>query len=127
MGIEGISHLIVVRYFETMNAGDFDAASELFAIDGAMNPPFESQIVGRSAIAEYLKREARGIQLNPQQGKVQQLDNGCTEYLVTGRVQTSVFGVGVSWRLILSPMDEIFLVGVKLIATPKELLNLRRS
>jgi hypothetical protein len=125
MKIEGITHPIVVRYFETMNAGDFESTSELFAIEGAMNPPFESQIVGRAAIAHYLKQEARGIQLAPQTGTMQPLESGETDCQVTGRVHTALLGVGVSWQFKLSSVDQIVQVTVKLIATPKELLNLR--
>jgi hypothetical protein len=41
--IEGITESVVVRYFETMNAGDYEATASLFADSGVMQPPFESQ------------------------------------------------------------------------------------
>ncbi len=125
--IEGISHPTVLSYFEAMNSSAYDQVSDLFAIGGAMQPPFESQIVGRTAISQYLKQEARGIKADPQQGTVQRLENGDTEFIITGRVQTPIFGVNVSWQLILNSMDEILLAKVKLVASAKELLNLRPS
>lgn len=36
--IEGIAEPTVLRYFETLNAGDFDDTSALFAADGTMRP-----------------------------------------------------------------------------------------
>lgn len=124
--IEGISHSVILKYFETLNAGAFDQTSALFAIDGVMQPPFEKPIVGREAIAQYLKQEAKGLIAEPRQGNSQILDNGCLEFQITGRVQTPVFGVNVAWQFILSPDRELFLAKIKLIASPQELLSLRR-
>ena len=56
MTIEGITEPTVLRYFETLNAGDFENTAALFAADGAIHPPFESGIVGPEAIAAYLTR-----------------------------------------------------------------------
>lgn len=124
--LEVISHPTVLRYFETLNAEAFEAVSQLFAIEGVMHPPFESPIEGRDAIAQYLQKEAQGLKLEPQQESMQPLEDGCTEFQITGKVQTPVFGVNVSWRFIVNPADEIAFVKIKLIASPKELLNLRR-
>jgi Nuclear transport factor 2 (NTF2) domain len=125
--IEGITESVILQYFGTLNAADFEATSRLFALEGAMHPPFESLIVGREAIADYLQKEARGMIAQPQQGAViQTLESGCTEIQVTGRVQTPMFGVNVSWLFTLSPEQEIFLVKIKLVASPQELLKLRR-
>lgn len=124
--IEGITQPTILRYFETLNAGDFEVASTLFAIDGALQPPFEASIMGPDAIATYLNAEAQGITLKPREGTTTALEDDCTEIQITGRVKTTLFEVNVSWRFILSPQQEILLAKIKLLASPKELLNLRR-
>lgn len=124
--IAGIAEPVIVRYFNALNAGDFVATASLFSEDGALQPPFESPIVGREAIVTYLETEARNLVLRPRQGKAQILDNGCTEIQVSGKVQTPLFGVNVSWLFILSPNRELFLAKIKLLASPQELLNLRQ-
>lgn len=124
--IEGITEPIILRYFELLNAGEFQATSALFAADGALQPPFEGQIVGRAAIADYLVKEAQGLILRPQWGNQRSLDDGCTEFEIAGNVQTSLFTVNVSWTMILSPWQELFLVRVKLLASLQELVKFRR-
>lgn len=117
----------ILKYFETFTAGDYEAVSQQFAIDGTLHPPFESPIVGRDEIARYLEVEAKGITAYPQQETIGQvLDDGCTEIEVTGRVKTPWFGVGVSWRFTLNDQEEIFFLKLKLIASPQELLKLRQ-
>lgn len=124
--IEGVTEPTVLRYFETLNAGDFNATSALFAADGAMHPPFESAIVGSDAIRAYLQQEAQGMKLEPRQGIAQTLDNEQIHVQVSGKVQTSWCGVNVSWLFILSQEHEILSATVKLLASPQELINLRR-
>ncbi|MEG3935421.1 nuclear transport factor 2 family protein [Microcoleus sp. T3_B1] len=123
--IAGITNPTVLRYFETLNAGDFDATANLFADDGVLHAPFEEPIMGSSSIATYLKTEARGMKLEPQQGVSQILEYGNVEVQVSGRVQTSAFGVNVGWLLLLNSEQKILSVTVKLLASPQELLNLR--
>ena len=123
--IEGIGEPIIHQYFETLNAGDFDATATLFAVDGMLQPPFEPAVVGREEIAAYLHREASGIILQPRQGSEKTLENGCTEYQIIGRVQTSMFVVNVAWAFILSPDRQIFVARINLLATLKELAHLR--
>ncbi|MEG4913258.1 MULTISPECIES: nuclear transport factor 2 family protein [unclassified Microcoleus] len=123
--IAGITNPTVLRYFETLNAGDFDATANLFADDGVLHAPFEEPIMGSSSIATYLKTEARGMKLEPQQGVTQILEYGNVEVQVSGRVQTSAFGVNVGWLLLLNSHQKILSVTVKLLASPQELLNLR--
>ncbi len=89
--IAGITNPAVLRYFETLNAGDFAAAANLFADDGVLHAPFEEPIIGKSSIATYLKTEARGMQLQPQQGVSKILEDGQVEVQVSGRVQTSAW------------------------------------
>ena len=123
--IAGITKPTVLRYFETLNAGDFEATANLFAEDGVLHAPFEEPIIGSSSIATYLKTEARGMQLEPKQGISQSLEDGKVEVHVSGRVQTSAFGINVAWLLLLNYDQEILSVTVKLLASPQELLNLR--
>jgi len=123
--IAGITKPTVLRYFETLNAGDFEATANLFAEDGVLHAPFEEPIIGSSSIATYLKTEARGMQLEPQQGVSEILEDGNVEVQVSGRVQTSAFGINVAWLFLLNSDQKILSVTVKLLASPQELLNLR--
>ncbi len=123
--IAGVTRPAVLRYFETLNAGNFEATANLFAEDGVLHAPFEEPITGKSSIASYLKTEARGMQLEPQQGISQILEDGLVEIQISGRVQTSAFGVNVGWLFLLNYQQEILAVTVKLLASPQELLNLR--
>lgn len=124
--IEGITEPTVLRYFETMNAGDWEATAALFAADGVLKAPFESPFVGRDAIAAYLQQEAQGMKLEPSQGIAQTLDNEQIEVQVSGKVQTSWCGVNVSWLFVLNQQQEIAAATVKLLASPQELLNMQK-
>ncbi len=124
--LEGIDESVVLRYFETMNAGDYKATAALFASTGAMHPPFEQPIEGREAIATYLATEAKGMQLFPTKGTVETLDNDQIQVQVRGKVQTPLFGVNVAWIYILNSEREILYAKIKLLASPQELLKLRR-
>ncbi len=124
--IEGITEPTILRYFETLNAGEFDATASLFAEDGVMHPPFESDIVGPDAIATYLKQEAQDIKAFPRQGIAESSENDQIEFQVTGKAQTSWCGVNVLWLFILNQQRQIIYTRIKLLASPQELLNLRR-
>lgn len=124
--IAGITESVIVDYFETMNAGNYQATAALFAESGIMQPPFAEPITGREAIANYLQTEAKGMQLVPQQGLSEISENAQIQIQVSGKVQTPVFGINVSWIFILNPQQEIIFTKVKLLASPQELLNLRR-
>ncbi|MEG3845757.1 nuclear transport factor 2 family protein [Microcoleus sp. herbarium19] len=123
--IAGVAKPAVLRYFETLNGGDFAATANLFAEDGVLNAPFEEPIIGKSSIGTYLKTEARGMQLEPQQGISQVLEDGLVEVQVSGRVQTVAFGINVGWLFVLNSHQKILSVTVKLLASPQELLHLR--
>ncbi|MBW4690786.1 MAG: ketosteroid isomerase family protein [Lyngbya sp. HA4199-MV5] len=123
--IANINEPIILRYFETLNDGDFEATGQLFAVEGVMKPPFEQPIVGTEAIVAYLQTEAKGLTLQPQQGVVQRLDDGCREVQVTGKVQTPLFSVNVSWQFVLNHEDKLLLAKIKLLASPQELLRFR--
>ena len=116
---------IVERYFSSFNAGDFDATAALFASDGALHPPFESAIVGTSAIAQYLKAEAEGMQAYPEMLEVTQTDAGSRRILVKGRVKALVFKVNVAWTFEVDETEQIRSAGIKLLASMQELLSLR--
>lgn len=124
--LEGIDEAVVLRYFQTMNAGEYDATAALFAPTGVMHPPFEQPIEGLDAIATYLKAEAKGMQLFPTQGTVETLDNEQIQVQLSGKVQTPMFGVNVGWIFILNAQREILYAKIKLLASPQELLSLRR-
>jgi hypothetical protein len=123
--IEGVTAPTVIRYFATLNAGDFEATAALFAADGVLYAPFESGIVGPRAIAAYLQQEARGMKLYPRQGLAQTVDDSF-QVQVAGRVETPWCGVNVSWLFILNGC-ELAAVTIKLLASPQELLNLQRG
>lgn len=125
--IVDITNTTILNYFEAFNAGDYEATSQQFAIDATLHPPFESPIVGRDAIEHYLKAEAKGIIAQPQQETIgQTLEDGCTEIQVTGRVKTPWFGMSVLWLFTLNDQQEIVFSKLKLIASPQELLKLRK-
>ena len=125
--IEGISDPVVLRYFETMNAENYEETAALFADTGAMHPPFEQPITGSDAIATYLKTEAKGMQLFPREGIAEPLEDNQTQIQVSGKAQTPLFGVNVSWIFVLSLEKQVLYARIKLLASPQELLNLRRS
>lgn len=113
------------RYFQSINAGKYDMTAELLAPDAVLNAPFEEPIVGRETIAAYLTAEAEGMQLYPLEGVTHQLEDGKIEVFVTGKVDTPLFGVNVSWQFILNYRREIVLITVQLLADSNELLSLR--
>ena len=119
------SELMIEQYFEALNTEDYQAAASLFALDGALRPPFHEAIVGREAIAHYLEEEAKGIKLFPDQHTTQPLELGGTEHVITGKVQTPHFFVNASWHILLNAGSEIQSVKVKLLASLGELMNLR--
>ena len=115
----------VLGYFETFNKGDFEATANLFEVQGVLNAPFVEPIVGKSAIGTYLKTEAKGMKLHPQQGISQTLEDGQIQVQVSGMVQTALFSINVGWLFVVNFQQEILSTTVKLLASPQELLNLR--
>ncbi|MBC8123389.1 MAG: nuclear transport factor 2 family protein [Gemmatimonadaceae bacterium] len=127
--IDGVNEQVVLRYVEAMNRDDFEAAVALFVPDGALQPPFQKPIVGPEAILAYMREEAQGLNMMPQQGVMEVLPDGAKKLRVIGKVQTPWFGVNVAmniaWRFALTPEDKIFFVAIDMLASPQELLNLR--
>jgi hypothetical protein len=128
--IEGVTNSTVLSYMNYLNANDFEALIELFAPDGALQPPFQRPIVGKEAILRFFKEECQNLKLLPDRGISEPADEGYSQIKVTGKVQTPWFGGGVgmniAWRFLVNPDDQIFFVAIDLLASPKELLNLAR-
>ena len=117
---------VITRYFETLNKGDFPETAKLFAIDGVLQPPFESPISGPEAIANNLQQEAREMILSPLSEALETTETGHTQARIKGKVKTTLFTVNVAWIFILNNQKEIISVEVKLLASLEELVSLRR-
>jgi hypothetical protein len=128
--IEGVTNPTVLSYMDNLNANDFGALIELFAPDGALQPPFQRPIVGRDAVLRFFNEECQNLKLIPERGVAEPAEDGYTQVKVTGKVQTPWFGAAVgmnmAWRFLLNPDGKIFFVAIDLLASPKELLNLVR-
>jgi len=126
--IQDINNKTVLSYIDNMNAFDFQAAVALFAETGALKPPFQEPIVGQENILKYMRDECYGLKLLPEQGVTEPAEEDFTQIKVTGKVQTPWFGdkvaINVAWRFLLNPEGKIFFVGIDLLASPQELLNL---
>lgn len=130
VNIEGISNPTILSYMDNLNANDFDALIELFAADGALQPPFQRPIVGKDAILRFFREDCQNLKLIPERGIAEPAEDGYTQIKVTGKVQTPWFGASVgmnmAWRFLLNSDNKIFFVAIDLLASPKELLNLAR-
>lgn len=130
VSIEGVDNDIIKSYMSNLNANDFDALIELFAADGALQPPFRKPIVGKEAILRFFREECQNLKLIPERGVAESPEDGYTPIKVTGKCQTPWFGAAVgmniAWRFLLNPEGKIFFVAIDLLASPKELLNLVR-
>jgi hypothetical protein len=128
--IEGVTNSTVLNYINNMNANDFDQVIELFAENGALQPPFQRPIVGKENVLRYFREECQNLKLIPERGVTEPAEDGFTQTKVTGSVQTPWFGANVgmniAWRFLLDPQGKIFFVAIDLLASPKELLNLMR-
>ncbi len=114
----------VETYFRTLNQGQLDLTAALFSEKGQLIPPFDSPVVGRQAIADYLKQEATDMNFYPTSETTQVLVDGRLEVKVKGKVSTSAFSVKVVWNFIVADA-EIDLVMVNLLASLQELINIR--
>lgn len=116
----------IKQYFKRLNEGEFELVSELFAPEGELRPPFEEPVVGREAIAAYLEVEAKGMKLYPRWEFQESVEALNRHFEIRGQVETAFFKVNVAWLFVLNPGAEILSVRVKLLASLKELVNLRR-
>ncbi len=130
VSIDGINNATVLNYMNNLNANDFDTLIQLFAADGALQPPFQKPIVGKDAILRFFQEECQNLNLLPERGVAEPAEDGYTQIKVTGKVQTPWFGAAVgmnmAWRFLIDPNGKIFFVAIDLLASPKELLNLIR-
>jgi hypothetical protein len=128
VSIKDIDNETVLSYIDNMNAFDFQAAVTLFAPEGALQPPFQEPIAGHENILAYMRDECYGLKLLPEQGGSEPAEAGFTQIKVTGKVQTPWFGekvgINVAWRFLLNPEGQIFFVGIDILASPQELMNL---
>ncbi len=115
----------IQRYFDTVNAKEFDQTAALFAEAGQLFPPFEKPVQGREAIAQYLIKEASDMTFSPVQCTPADSEDN-EAFTVKGKVKNSLFAVNVSWLFILNASDEIELVKVKLLAKLEDLIKLNR-
>ncbi|UBF29771.1 orange carotenoid-binding protein (plasmid) [Kovacikia minuta CCNUW1] len=128
VSIKGINNATVLGYMDNMNAFDFHAAVALFAPEGALKPPFQEPISGQENILAYMRDECYGLKLLPEQGVSEPAKAGFTQIKVTGKVQTPWFGdkvgINLAWRFLLNPEGQIFFIGIDVLASPQELVDL---
>jgi len=126
--ILGVETPVILEYMDNLNANDFDALVQLFASDGALQPPFQRPIVGQDALLRFFREDCQNLTLLPERGTTELDEDGYTRIKVTGKVQTPWFGqdvgMNVAWRFLLNPENKIFFVAIDLLASAKELLNL---
>lgn len=125
----------IQRYFDALNGGAFEQTAALFAEQGQMVPPFEQPIVGRVAIAQYLRSEASDMSVTPIECEPIAADPADKEaidsdtlqrFLVRGKVKTPLLGVNVAWQFHLNTASEIIKIRIKLLATLQELIKFNR-
>jgi Orange carotenoid protein, N-terminal/Nuclear transport factor 2 (NTF2) domain len=126
--IPGVENPVIREYMDSLNANDFDALVQLFAADGALQPPFQRPIVGQEALLRFFQEDCQNLKLLPERGTTEPDQDGYIRIKVTGKVQTPWFGqdvgMNVAWRFLLNPESKIFFVAIDLLASAKELLNL---
>ena len=117
----------VQSYFDALNQKDFERAAGLFTEQGQLIPPFEKPIEGRAAIAHYLATEASEMTLTPLTCEQEDSDSEPSQtFRVEGKVKHSLFLVNVAWIFDLTAAAEIETVQIKLLASLKELLKVKR-
>lgn len=132
--IQGIDEAVIDEYFARLNNNEFIATAELFSEQGYLKPPFDKQLQGRDAIAQYLEKEAIGIRFLPEHGEIltiidtaSPLEPGDrTHYQIQGKVEINWFTVNINWSIELNPAKEIMLVEVKLLTSLDDLLSFSR-
>jgi hypothetical protein len=126
--IPGVENPVILGYMDNLNANDFDALVQLFASDGALQPPFQRPIVGQDALLRFFREDCQNLKLLPERGITEPEEDGYTRIKITGKVQTPWFGqdvgMNVAWRFLLNPENKIFFVAIDLLASAKELMNL---
>jgi len=130
---------ILQRYFDTLNAKDFQQTVLLFAPQGQLVPPFEEPVVGREAIAHYLATEASEMEMTPLTCTAIQEESleektpkektvaHTKTFQVKGKVKHLLFVVNVAWQFEIDGTDHISSVNIKLLASLKELIKINRQ
>jgi len=126
ISIDGVNHPTVKHYFDTLNVQDFEGTANLFSQQGELHPPLEEPVRGVGAIAQYLRREAAGMKLFPQNGNQQFQETGEIEVTVQGYVETSLFNVNVAWQFLINADNRLQTVAIKLLASWEELAQIPR-
>lgn len=84
--------------------------------------------MGQEKILSYMREDCYGLKLMPERGVSELAEEGFTQIKVTGKVQTPWFGssvvINVAWRFLLNPEGKIFFVGIDVLASAQEMLNL---
>lgn len=122
---------LIHSYFDALNQKDFPRAAALFSQQGQLIPPFEKPIEGREAIAHYLATEASEMTLTPLSCEPQNEPKSTEEaslrsFRVEGKVKHTLFLVNVAWQFDMTTANEIESVQIKLLASLKELLKVKR-
>lgn len=125
LNIEDIQSQVIHNYFLTLNENNFEEFAALFSPDGLLIPPFESAIVGRDAICQYLQTTGIEVKAFPQSGTVQPENNGITVYQISGTVKTSYFTINVVWIIEVNAEQQIVSAKIKLLATLEDLLRFK--
>lgn len=101
----------IINYIYNVNANNFESAVNLFSPNGALQPPFDKAIIGREAIASYLKEKLFYLKIIPESGIIESIEEGYTTIKVRGKIQNFSFGssvrVNITWRFLLDPPDQI--------------------
>ena len=66
------------------------------------------------------------MKLFPRQGFIEPKEDDLLPIKIIGLVQTSLFKVNVGWYFFLDRNQKIIVAKIKLLASPQELLNLKR-
>ena len=131
VSIEGVTNQTVLSYMNYLGANNFDALVELFAPDGALQPPFQSPVVGKDNLLKFFQEEGQDLKIMPKQGISEPAEEErYTQIRVTGQVRTSWFSAGVwinvALKFLLNSDNKISSVAVDLLASPQELLSFVR-
>ena len=116
---------VVMRYFTFFNQGEYAQVANLFIEQGSLHPPFESAVVGRDNIANYLLKEAEGMTVSLLSADVHPQNDNRIQVDVRGSVTALVFKVNVAWCFLLADDNRIESVRIDLLATLEELFRLR--
>ncbi len=115
----------ICDYFSKLNQNDFEGFAALFAPEGSLLPPFESAVVGRDAIRQYLQSTGIEVQASPESSTRELGNDGLTIYQITGKVRNNYFTVNVLWTIDLNADQQITSAKIKLLAPLQELLRFK--